>query len=290
MSATRNNHKDRLFQRLFGDSSNKGNLLSLYNALNHTSYTNEEELEINTIEDVIYMGMKNDVSCILDDFMVLTEHQSTYNPNMALRGLMYFGRLYDKYIKKQGMNLYSRTLLKIPTPKYFVLYNGDDDKPDMMQLKLSDSFSREETEGAFEWTATMLNINFGHNAEILDACQTLKEYSLFVAKVKTNRASGMSVEESVEKAVDDCIAENILRSYLIAHKAEVIGMCITEYNEAETMQAFRNEGLLEGRREGQIETEKATALRMLRMGKLSIEEIAECSGISVEEVKQLAGL
>lgn len=108
--------------------------------------------------------------------MTLTEHQSTFNPNMPLRGLMYFGRLYDKYMKQQGLNLYSRTLLKIPTPKYFVLYNGDDDKPDRIELKLSDAFIREVEEGTFEWTATMLNINYGHNTELLDACRTLKAY------------------------------------------------------------------------------------------------------------------
>lgn len=280
MSTTRTDHKDRLFQRLFGDPANKGSMLSLYNALNHTSYTDERELEINTIEDVIYMGMKNDASCILDGYMTLTEHQSTFNPNMPLRGLMYFGRLYDKYMKQQGLNLYSRTLLKIPTPKYFVLYNGDDDKPDRIELKLSDAFIREVEEGTFEWTATMLNINYGHNTELLDACRTLKEYSLFVDRVKTNRASGMSVEYAVTKAVDDCIADNILRSYLTAHKAEVIGMCITEYNEAETMQAFRREGWLEGRKEGR----KEMIGNMLSSGKTP-GEIASFTGIPIEEIR-----
>ena len=61
------NYKDRLFRKLFGDPANKLSLLSLYNALMHTDHTNVDDLEINTIEDVIYMNMKNDVSCIIDD-------------------------------------------------------------------------------------------------------------------------------------------------------------------------------------------------------------------------------
>lgn len=174
MTTIQREHKDRLFQKLFGDETNRKNLLSLFNALNNTNYTDENAIEINTIDDVIYMGMKNDVSCILDNYMSLSEHQSTFNPNMPIRGLMYFGRLYDKYIKQYGLNLYSTKLLKLPTPKYFVLYNGNIDKPDIINLKLSDSFIHKDGGNCFEWTATMININYGHNKKLLDSCLILK--------------------------------------------------------------------------------------------------------------------
>lgn len=119
----RRNHKDRLFVKLFGDSENKQNLLSLYNALNGRNYTDPDELEINTIENVIYMGVKNDVSCIIDGHINLMEHQGSFSPNMPLRGFIYLPKLYEKYIIKHELNIYSEKLIKIPTPKYFVLFN-----------------------------------------------------------------------------------------------------------------------------------------------------------------------
>lgn len=250
MTTIQREHKDRLFQKLFGDETNRKNLLSLFNALNNTNYTDENAIEINTIDDVIYMGMKNDVSCILDNYMSLSEHQSKFNPNMPIRGLMYFGRLYDKYIKQYGLNLYSTKLLKLPTSKYFVLYNGNIDKPDIINLKLSDSFIHKDGGNCFEWTATMININYGHNKKLLDSCLILKEYTILIEKIKNNIRNNLIIETAVNKAVDECIKEGILKDYLIAHKAEVIGMCITEYNEQETMYAFQLEAKEEEREDG----------------------------------------
>ena len=94
-------HKDRLFKKLFGSAENKTNMLSLYNALNGSSYSDETELQIYTIEDVIYLGMRNDVGFILDSYISLHEQQSTYNPNMPLRGLFYHAKMYEKYIKQK---------------------------------------------------------------------------------------------------------------------------------------------------------------------------------------------
>ena len=104
-------------------------ILSLYNALCNTSYTNTDDIQIYTIEDVIYIKMKNDVSVLLDSFLYLWEQQSTFNPNMPIRGLLYFGKMYDKYITENHLNIYGKTLIKLPTPKYTVLYNGMDEQP-----------------------------------------------------------------------------------------------------------------------------------------------------------------
>lgn len=250
MSEIRRTYKDSLFNKLFGDEANKENLLSLYNALNKTDYKDRNLLEINTIEGVIYMSMKNDVSCLLDNYMQLTEHQSSDCPNMPVRGLMYFGKMYDKYIKKNKLNIYSQRLIKIPTPKYYVLYNGNAGTPDIMKLRLSDAFINKSEEGEFEWTATMVNINKGHNEKLMKSCRILEEYSLFIDRIKEYLKQKYSVENAVQTAVNDCIRDGILSEYLTAHKAEVIGMCITEYDEQETMYAFKEEGRQEGRQEG----------------------------------------
>lgn len=251
-------HKDRLFKKLFGGKDNKENLLSLYNALNDTNYTNADDLTINTIDDVIYMSMRNDVSCIIDNYMSLYEQQSTFNPNMPLRGLLYFARLYDKYIIENDLDIYGKILRKIPTPQFYVFYNGTTQKPDKIILKLSDAFEHPIHEGSFEWTATMLNINYGQNKELMKKCHVLKEYSIFIDKINKYRKLYKDITAAVEKTVEECIQKNILKDFLTAHRAEVISMVLEEYNEQKTLKALaedsRAEGRIEGLQEGKIDT------------------------------------
>lgn len=205
-------YKDRLFCLLFGNEEYKDNILSLYNALCNTSYTNTDDIQIYTIEDVIYIKMKNDVSILLDSFLYLWEQQSTFNPNMPIRGLLYFGKMYDKYITENHLNIYGKMLIKLPTPKYTVLYNGMDEQPAFMQLRLSDSFINPDTSGDFEWTANMINLNDGKNDDLLDKCQPLKEYMILINEIRKNSVS-MGFEDAVDTAVTDCIEHNVLKSF-----------------------------------------------------------------------------
>ena len=242
-------YKDRLFRFLFGSKENKEYALSLYNALNGTGYTNADELQFTTIEDVVQMGMKNDVSFMIQDYMPLYEHQSSFNPNMPLRGLMYFGRLYDRYIEKNHFNRYGKALIKIPTPQYIVFYNGLEEHGEKEILRLSDAFQTKDKSGGFEWTAIMLNINYGRNGDLMEACKPLKEYAIFVERVRES-INRLGKEQGIRQAIDDCIRDDILREVLSKSKAEVIGMTLTEYDEQEQMQLFKNEGREEGREEG----------------------------------------
>ena len=235
---------------LFGYTKYKKNLLELFNALNGTNYEDENELEINTIEDTIYMGMKNDVSCIIQSNMAMYEQQSTWNPNMPLRGILYSARLFSKYIKANKLNIYSEKLIKIPTPQYYVLYNGKRKIKDKVILRLSDAFSALQNEGQFEWTATVLNINKGHNEELLSKCQILKEYVILIDRINENQKKYDSVEEAVENAVSYCIKNNILQDFLTEHKAEVIMSLLTEYDEEETMGYVRRDAYRDGEKAG----------------------------------------
>ena len=230
-----------VFRALFGNTEQKENILSLYNALNGTDYTNADDLFIKTIDDVIYMGMKNDVSFLIDCYLSLYEHQSTLNPNMPLRGLMYFGKMYSRYVTEKDFNIYSSKQIKIPTPQYYVFYNGDTNAPDRKVLYLSDAFEAPVKNGNYEWTATMLNINYGHNHQLMEKCTILKEYSIFVARVKTEVKGSHDLRSAIEKAIDSCIADGILADFLKARKAEVIEMCITEYNEKEAQDMLKKE-------------------------------------------------
>ena len=124
MPTVNRKHKDRLFSFLFGSEANREWTLSLYNAVNGTSFTDPEEIQFTTIEDAIYMGMKNDLSFILCYVMNIYEQQSTYSPNMPVRQLMYAGKLYDKYIQTNNLNIYGKKIVRLPVPKLIVFYNG----------------------------------------------------------------------------------------------------------------------------------------------------------------------
>ena len=239
-------YKDRLFCLLFGNEEYKDNILSLYNALCHTTYTNEEDIQIYTIDDVIYIKMKNDVSILLDSFLYLWEQQSTFNPNMPIRGFMYFGKMYDRYITENSFNIYGKTIIKLPTPRYTVLYNGMDEQPSFMQLRLSDSFINPDSSGDFEWTASMVNLNDGKNEDLLNNCRPLKDYMTLINEIRKNNKT-MNFENAVDAAVTYCIEHDVLRTFLLKHRAEVKDVCITEYDEKTFVDGIRAEGRAEGR-------------------------------------------
>lgn len=240
------NHKDRLFTFLFGEKGHKEWTLSLYNAVNDTDYTDLDSIEFTTMEDAIYMGMKNDVSFILCHVMNVYEQQSSYNPNMPIRQLMYAAKLYDKYIQQKKLNIYGRKLARLPIPKLVAFYNGMEGEDDRI-LKLSDAFIQEgnQMKADIEARVRMININYGRNASLLALCRPLEEYSWLVAQIRENRRT-MEIEQAVDKAIQDIPEKFEIREFLIGHRAEVKDLCITEYNEAETMQMIREEGREEG--------------------------------------------
>lgn len=272
-------YKDRLFCLLFGNEGYKDNILSLYNALCHTSYTNTDDIQIYTIDDVIYIKMKNDVSVLLDSFLYLWEQQSTFNPNMPIRGLMYFSKMYDRYITENNLNIYGKMLIKLPTPKYTVLYNGMDEQPGFMQLKLSDSFIHSDSSGNFEWTANMVNLNDGKNDDLLNNCRPLKEYMTLINKIREN-SQNMEFEDAVDAAVTYCIENNVLKTFLLKHRAEVKDVCITEYREKSFVDGIRAEGRTEGQNEKGL-----TVYHNLRKRGFSKEEAIEIADISPDLVK-----
>lgn len=283
------NYKDTVFRMLFSD---RKNLLSLYNAVNQRHYTDPEDLEIVTLENAIYMGMKNDLAFIIDTNLYLYEHQSTYNPNMPLRDLFYISNEYQKLLDKKS--LYSSSLQKIPAPNFIELYNGTDTLSDFSEHRLSSAFENLSGEPKLELIVTVLNINEGHNALLMEHCQTLKEYSQYVAKVR-KYAAGMPLDQAVEYAVDECIKENILADFLRKNRAEVISMSIFEYDKEEEEKKLRKAeyeagveagvslGVEKGVKKGVIETTR----HLLKLNKLSLEEIASVSGLSLEEIKKL---
>ena len=240
-------HKDTVFCMLYND---REKLLELYNALNGTVYENTGDLEICTLENAIYMGFKNDVSFLFDSEMSLYEHQSSVNPNMPLRDLFYIARQLEKYVI--GKTLYSSKLVQIPVPRFVVFYNGTQEQPERRVLRLSDAFEKKVSSPELEVTVTMLNINPGNNRELMEKCRTLREYCMFVECIR-KYAEQMDIGEAVERAVTECIRNDILADFLIAQRAEVIAMSIFEYNEEEEMKKIRADEFSVGRENGKAE-------------------------------------
>ena len=240
-------YKDRLFKIIFED---KKELLSLYNALTGKNYQNPNELEINTIDDVIYMHLKNDMSFILDDWQNLFEQQSTFNPNQPLRGFFYFADLYK--VKYFGKKIYSTRLLKIPTPQYIVFYNGTANMPDKKELRLSDAFQQPTEQPDIEVVAHMLNINYGHNKKLMERCQKLKEYAQFIDIIRhyLKENKQWSNEQAISKAIDDCIQNNILRDILQKERLRVMASILSEFDEVGYKEMIRQEAYEDAYEEG----------------------------------------
>lgn len=219
-------HKDTLFRLIFRE---KKDLLELYNAIRGTSYENPDDLEITTIQNLFYMKMKNDLSFLVDNVMNLYEHQSTLNPNMCLRGVEYFSRLYKRYLKEIGGNVYGSAKIPLPYPQYIVFYNGTKEQPERQVLRLSDSFVLPDSveadeEPGLECRAVILNINLGRNKALMEKSRKLTEYAQFVECVRRT-ADGESVtEEVMEEAIEECIRQNILKDILESHREEVSSM------------------------------------------------------------------
>lgn len=244
-------YKSSIFEMVF---SEKENLLELYNAINGTNYDDPDLLEINTLKNAIYMSMHNDVSFIIDSQLSLYEHQSTVNPNLPLRYLMYVSDLYSSLTINE--NLYGTKAIKLPTPKFIIFYNGDKKQPDSQILKLSDMYKIPITNPELELQALMLNINPGHNQTLLNACKTLSDYSTFTSKVRSY-ASTMNTNQAVELAINECIKNDILADFLLKNKAEAIKMSIYEYDAEKHIRMEREDAKADGIMEERVRSIKS---------------------------------
>lgn len=243
-------YKSRLFVMLFND---RERLLELYNAVSGRDYRDPGSLTINTLENAIYLSMKNDISFLIDFRLSLYEHQSTYNPNMPLRFLFYLADLYSAMT--QGKNRYGVTRISLPTPEFVVFYNGEDEQPDRQELRLSDSYEIMHAEPALELKVVMLNVNAGHNPELMETSKTLREYAEYVKRVR-QYAKRLEITDAVERAITECIQEGILREFLEKNRAEARAVSIYEYNEEEHMRMEREEFFEKGRLAEQENTER----------------------------------
>ena len=236
-SGANSQYRDSVFRDYFND---KVRLLSLCNALLGTDYTDPNLLEINTLQGNFFSGQKNDISCRIDDkWLILVEHQSSVNPNMAFRCLLYASQLLNNLVTNKD-TLYQGELLIFPEPQCFVFYDGDDSEPLTKEIRLSDSFYT--SKGLMEFIVTAYNINYDLNQPLLRNCRYLKNYSTLVAKVKQGLKAKLSRREAIIRAINWCIENNVMFDYLTVKRDEVFSMLDLQWDFDEAKVAWFEQG------------------------------------------------
>ena len=231
--------------------------LSVYNALNNSHYENPDDMEIYMLDTGIFLSIRNDASFLLADTLNVYEHQSTYNPNMPLRHLLYVVNLIAGFIRDK--NIFGKTLVKIPTPHFVTFYNGETPRPERETMRLSDAFEIHQEHPELELECTILNINPGYNVDFMEQCPVLHEYMIFVNKVRTYRKT-VPLKKALVWAIDECIEEHVLEDFLRKQRAEVMSMTLLEYRVEDQIRFAREEGLSEGLSEGIDQGRKLTIL------------------------------
>jgi len=271
-------HKSSLFNLAFEKKEDK---LALYNAINNTNYDNVDELEVDTLSNALYMGVKNDISFLIGHTMNLYEHQSTKNANMPVRGLIYLTKQLENYIAKNKLNVYSTKMQKLPTPKYIVFYNGKSNEPDERIMKLSDAFIKDG--GCIECEARLLNINYGHNRELMEKCNRLREYSIFVATVrKYADKKEYDLTEAITLAIDNCLQKGILEDILLTQRNEVMSMVLSTFDK----ELYEKDLKADAFEEGAYQKLKSLVEKKLQKG-LSSVEIADMLEESIEVIEEI---
>ncbi len=281
-------YKDTVFRMLFSD---KERLLELYNAVSGKSYNNADELEIVTLENAVYMGMKNDLAFLLNTNIYLYEHQSTVNPNMPLRDLFYISAEYSELVELKS--LYSATLIKLPTPNFVVFYNGDMEIGDVSEYRLSDSYMTRVEEPALELRVTVLNVNYGKNVKLMEQCESLKEYAQYVALVRKYKQETGSLDDGVKLAIEQCINEGILEDFLRKNRSEVEMTSIFEYNKEEEdrklyeagVEQGIEKGIEQGIEQGVEQTKRKMACSLMKEN-MPLDKIAKIIDVGVEELEK----
>ena len=225
-------HKDSVFIDLFyKDETAEENLLSLYNALHDTNYQNVKNIRKIRVENVLYKNFK------------------------------YAGRAYEQLVDTKDR--YRTALVKIPAPEFYTFYNGKAEFPLEQELFLSDSFLDSNGKSSLELMVKVININSNKAHSILDKCEVLKEYSLFIDTVRKYSKE----EDSIKKAIHECMERGILADYLRRKVSEVMNMLIAEYSYEKDIQVKQEEAFQIGERLGESRGEKRGKKTGKRIGK-----------------------
>lgn len=275
-------YKDGLFRDYFSD---KSRLLDLCNALLQTDGKNPDEIIVNTLDGVFFGNLKNDLSCVYkNNFLILLEHQSTPNENMPLRMLFYVAELLKQYIEPFKEKIYKLNQIELPTPKFYLFYNGRKNEPEQREMKLSTAF---KNVSGLELVVNFYNLNEGNNENFLKESESLKSYCIFVNRVEKNLREGMILERAIQEAIDYCINADVMAEYLKMRRKEVVSMLGFEYDENLARKAIADEAMQIGIEKGR-EEEKFEMVKNLLLAKTPLKYIVTATGWNEEKILKFA--
>ena len=271
--------KSNIFADLFNDEKNAIELFSFFE---------NEDLPDNTkvvlCDDELskVLALRNDLAFIINDtFIVVSEHQANWNQNMPLRILRYFvDILYTIALDRDS--IYSNKLIELPTPKFYVAYNGKE-VPRSHIMRLSDAYFDKSKGFDLEATAKIVDIEFGRLASRKHP--HVLGYSFLISEIHRHLDNGVHRDMAMKLAVEKCLEEGHLQEY-IEHRGleEVLAMLNYEYNHADEIKfnrkEAREEGLTEGKAEGLAEG-KAEIIRNMREAGFSEEDIARATKMTL---------
>ena len=288
------NYKDSVFVDLFAhDIKAKENFISLYNALHNTHLDTTTEVKPVMLEKVLYMKYYNDIAMLIDGkIVVMIEHQSTVNENMPFRFLEYIARIYEKITSPEEK--FGRKLVKLPIPEFYVFYNGKEDYPVESEMKLSNAFFKEKEVETFplEISVKVININVDKDNPILKRCQSLRQYSAFIEKVREMVEAKR--KDPLSDAIREAIGEGILEEYLERKSVEVRNMLLMEYDYDTDIKVQRkeayNDGLEQGVKQGIEQGVKQKSLETARnmiKNKIPLEVICDCTSLDSKTIQKI---
>ena len=289
MTNTTRAYKDTVFSSLFYDCKDAiENAKSLYKAITGKTVQHAEKCRL---EDVLFREFKNDVAYIMDGkFICFIEHQSSINQNMPLRCLIYAARTYDRKTIYDERLMYSTQLIKIPTPEFYVLYNGQN-KLEYTELQLSDSFKEDACSPNLELKVKVININLNNlkNTKLKD-CKELYGYACLIEKIREYKGD-------IKRAVNECVEENILRDYLTFYGSEVVNMLFTEYDAEQAKKVLAEEsraegeaiGRAEGKAIGRAEAQSSMLKKLQKLGN-SVKQLSAMFDIPENEIEKLLAM
>ena len=288
MRNTKRTYKDSLFRDIFNHANR---LPDIYEALIGGKVT-PEDIVLATINETLFTGIHNDVSFIVrNQYVLLTEHQSTINKNMPLRLLMYLAEIYRRYVDQDA--IYKKNLIPLPAPKFYVFYNGEVEMPDRWELRLSDAFDGRK--GDLDLTVEVLNINDAPHRPLLDKCHALKSYSVFVAKVREHVKNGSTLEAAVGEAVQYCIDHDYLKEYFRQkQQEEVFDMLNFVWDQERALEVCaeeaREDGIKEGLSQGLENGLTASIRNVMGSFNVSMEKAMDVLQIPADERAKYAAL
>ncbi len=233
--------KSSAFTAYFSEPENAAQLFSALEG----QEVSPEDITYTTLEGVLFVARKNDMAfTVKNKVLVISEHQSTINYNMPLRSIIYYGRTMEKLIEPR--KLYKEKRIPLPTPEFYVFYNGNAVFPKESYMKLSDAYLEMKDLPMLELIVKVININLPVNHKLLEECRPLYEYSWFIQRIKDYMAVEKNLDNAVTKTIIDCKKEGIMVDFVQKHGSEAVNMLFTQWNMEDALEVRYEEGLEDG--------------------------------------------